>query len=100
MRLILVSLAAVVSVFTSTSMAYASADPTVRLAPISTVGYIDPTAGGVLIQMLLAGAAGILGLVGIFWTRIRSRFSLRRKKPQKDIADHADSVDDKESESQ
>lgn len=36
--------------------------------------YIDPTAGGLLIQMLLAGGAGIAVVAKLYWKRIMTRF--------------------------
>jgi hypothetical protein len=33
--------------------------------------YIDPSAGGMLVQLLLAGTAGVAVLGKLFWTRIR-----------------------------
>lgn len=48
--------------------------------------YIDPTTGGMLIQMLLAGLAGVGMVVGMFWARIKG-FLLGmfcRNKPRND----------------
>lgn len=39
--------------------------------------YIDPTAGGMLLQVLLGGVAGIAVIVRLFWHRIKSTLSWR-----------------------
>ena len=47
--------------------------------------YVDPTAGGILLQVVLGGLAGALVLVRVFWRRITS-FTLRKngnRAPQK-----------------
>jgi hypothetical protein len=36
--------------------------------------YIDPSAGGMLVQLLLAGTAGVAVLGKLFWTRITHFF--------------------------
>jgi hypothetical protein len=36
--------------------------------------YIDPSAGGMLVQLLLAGTAGVAVLGKLFWARIRRFF--------------------------
>ncbi len=36
------------------------------------IAYIDPSAGGMLIQLLLAGTAGVAILGKLFWHRIRT----------------------------
>ena len=58
----------------------------------SIAPYIDPTAGGALIQILLVGMAGMLALVKVFWRRI---FPFKKEKPG-DIADSADSPEEKD----
>lgn len=62
----------------------------------SVAAYVDPTAGGVVIQMLLAGAVGILGIAGIFWRRIWSRFG--RHKGTEHIPGSGDNITEKDSE--
>jgi hypothetical protein len=42
--------------------------------------YIDPSAGGMLVQLLLAGTAGVAVLGKLFWTRITHFFGAG--KPQ------------------
>jgi hypothetical protein len=43
------------------------------LAP-NAEAYIDPSAGGMLVQLLLAGTAGVAVLGKLFWTRIKRMF--------------------------
>jgi hypothetical protein len=38
--------------------------------------YIDPSAGGMLVQLLLAGTAGVAVLGRLFWTRIKRLFGV------------------------
>lgn len=44
------------------------------------IAYIDPSAGGMLVQMLLAGTAGVAVLGKLFWTRIRRAVGLAPKE--------------------
>lgn len=43
------------------------------------VAYIDPSAGGMLVQMLLAGTAGVAVLGKLFWTRIKTSLGMKSK---------------------
>ena len=43
--------------------------------------YIDPTAGGMLLQLLLGGLAALLLVIQLFWRRILRLFGIRREKP-------------------
>ena len=43
------------------------------LAP-NAEAYIDPSAGGMLVQLLLAGTAGVAVLGKLFWGRIKRIF--------------------------
>jgi len=58
----------------------------------SVAPYIDPTAGGALIQILLVGLAGALALLKVFWRRI---FPFKKGK-QGDTLDSADSPEEKD----
>ena len=40
------------------------------------LGYIDPGAGGLLMQVLLGGVAGIAVFLTMRWQRVRSLFGL------------------------
>jgi len=63
----------------ASSPAYASANtPGLNDSPVAAP-YIDPTAGGVLIQILLVGTAGVLGLLKLFWRRIFTRWSRKKE---------------------
>jgi len=44
------------------------------------IAYIDPGAGGMLIQLLLGGVAGVLVLLRLFWDRVRGR--RHRREPE------------------
>jgi hypothetical protein len=43
------------------------------------LAYIDPSAGGMLVQMLLAGTAGLAVLGKLYWTRIKSALGIKSK---------------------
>jgi len=43
------------------------------------VAYIDPSAGGMLVQMLLAGTAGLAVLGKLYWSRIKTTLGLKSK---------------------
>jgi hypothetical protein len=50
--------------------------------------YIDPSAGGMLIQLLLAGTAGVAVLGKLFWGRIKRLFGLSSgKEPASEVRD-------------
>ena len=44
-------------------------------------GYIDPTAGGMLLQLLLGGVAAVFLGIQFFWRRILSFLGVRRDPP-------------------
>ena len=46
--------------------------------------YIDPTAGGILLQVILGGFAGVAVLVKLFWYRLTSVFR-RSKEESEDV---------------
>jgi hypothetical protein len=39
--------------------------------------YIDPSAGGMLVQLILAGTAGVAVLGKLFWGRVKGFFGFR-----------------------
>jgi len=49
-------------------------------SPTTMMAYIDPSSGGLLIQLILAGFAGIGVLIKAYFNRIRNL----SKKPKKD----------------
>lgn len=50
----------------------------VSLEAVSVIAYVDPTTGGILIQMLLGGS-GVMILVRLLRGRVRALF---RRQPQ------------------
>jgi hypothetical protein len=54
---------------------------TVQLAAFSSAAhaYLDPGTGSILVQSLLAGIAGAIAVVGLYWQRVKAFFvNLRR----------------------
>ena len=47
--------------------------------PKEALAYIDPGTGGMLVQLLLGGVAGLLVILKLYWHRLRSLFA--RRKP-------------------
>ena len=47
--------------------------------------YIDPSAGGMLVQLLLAGTAGVAVLGKLFWARIKRVFGAHESAPPTDV---------------
>jgi len=43
--------------------------------------YVDPTSGGVLLQILLGGATGIFVIGKLYWKRMRHFFSQNKSEP-------------------
>ena len=43
------------------------------------IAYIDPSAGGMLVQLLLAGTAGLAVLGKLYWARIKSTLGIKSK---------------------
>ncbi len=43
---------------------------TILANPAQALAYIDPTAGGLLVQLLLAGAAGIGVILKLYWHKL------------------------------
>ncbi len=46
------------------------------LLPDTAFAYLDAGSGSMLLQILLAGAAGIIVAVRVFWRRIRLRLGI------------------------
>ena len=44
--------------------------------PARAEAYIDPSAGGMLVQLLLAGTAGVAVLAKLMWSRIKRVFGV------------------------
>jgi hypothetical protein len=49
--------------------------------------YIDPSAGSVLLQLLLGGAAGVLVALRLYWNRLTGLFRRRQVSPTSDERD-------------
>ncbi len=49
-------------------------------SPIRADAYIDPTAGGLLIQLLLGGLAGLGVIAKLYWGKIQKVFRWKAKK--------------------
>jgi F0F1-type ATP synthase assembly protein I len=48
--------------------------------PTDAFAYVDPTSGGLLIQLLLGGVAGVAAIARLYWGKIHTVF---RRKPKK-----------------
>lgn len=53
----------------------------INLLP-SIPAYLDPGSGSLLIQLLIAGIAGIGIFLGASWSRIRNLFRKKKQDPQ------------------
>jgi hypothetical protein len=49
--------------------------------PLQAQGYMDPGTGSILIQVLLAGTAGLAAILKLYWGRIRAVLGSRKKAP-------------------
>lgn len=78
--------------FAASSPVYAWANPAPAPVSVSVAPYVDPTAGGALIQILLVGIAGMLGFAKLFWRRI---FPLKKGKPG-NLPESADKPEDED----
>ena len=43
--------------------------------------YLDPGTGSILVQSLLAGIAGAVAIVSLYWQRLKNFFTNMRKTP-------------------
>jgi len=87
-----ISLLMLVWLFAATSPVHAWINSAPAPASVSVAPYVDPTAGGALIQILLVGIAGILGFAKLFWRRI---FPFKKEK-QDSTLDSPDSPEEKD----
>jgi hypothetical protein len=49
--------------------------------------YLDPASGSMMLQLILAGAAGVAVAVRLFWGRLLSLLGVRRAAPEPDARD-------------
>ncbi len=52
------------------------------ITPQDALAYIDPSAGGMIVQLLLAGIAGVGVVAKLYWKKITSYF--RRRSQDED----------------
>jgi len=52
------------------------------ITPQDALAYIDPSAGGMIVQLLLAGIAGLGVVANLYWKKITSFF--RRRSQDED----------------
>ena len=48
--------------------------------PTAALAYVDPTSGGLLIQLLLGGLAGVAAIARLYWDKIHKVFRRKLKK--------------------
>ena len=48
--------------------------------PTDAFAYIDPTSGGLLVQLLLGGLAGLGVIARLYWGKIQNVFRRKTKK--------------------
>ena len=48
-------------------------------APKAAHAYLDPGTGSILLQVLIGGVAGLGVIAKLYWHRLRSLFSVRKK---------------------
>ena len=46
--------------------------------------YVDPGSGGMLIQLLLGGVAGLAVIVRLYWQRLLGLIGLRKAEPEQE----------------
>lgn len=59
----------------------------IYLASNTPLAYLDPGSGSLLVQALVAGAAGAAVAAKLYWRRITSRF--RRRRPTNESDENA-----------
>lgn len=58
----------------------------IQLAGFSAAAhaYLDPGTGSILVQSFLAGLAGAVAVVSLYWRRVKEFFANLRKPPSRD----------------
>jgi hypothetical protein len=66
----------------------------VNLAGFSAAAhaYLDPGTGSILVQSLLAGIAGAVAIVSLYWQRVKA-FFVNMRKSSRDAGSSASSTD-------
>lgn len=66
----------------------------IQLAGFSAAAhaYLDPGTGSILVQSLLAGVAGAVAIVSLYWQRVKA-FFVNMRKSSRDAASSASSTD-------
>jgi uncharacterized protein (DUF2062 family) len=66
----------------------------VQLAVFSSAAhaYLDPGTGSILVQSLLAGIAGAVAVIGLYWQRVKA-FFVNRRRSSHDAKDDATTTD-------
>ena len=59
------------------------------------LAYVDPGVGGMLIQLLLGGVAGLVVIMRLYWERIRNFWSKILGKPNSREGSSSDGDDDR-----
>jgi nitrate/nitrite transporter NarK len=53
--------------------------------------YLDPGTGSMLVQSLLAGVAGAVAVIGLYWQRVKAFFANMRKSSRASSTDNEQS---------
>ena len=57
------------------------------MKPLSPIlAYLDPSAGSMLLQVLLGGSAALLVILKLCWRRFRDLLALQKQKASKDLS--------------
>jgi hypothetical protein len=59
-------------------------------SPETASAYIDPTSGGLLLQFLLGGLAGVAVVIKLTWHRFKDLFTRGRQRDQSDRNQESD----------
>jgi RsiW-degrading membrane proteinase PrsW (M82 family) len=63
------------------------------LLPVNVHAYLDMGTGSMILQLLVAGLAGAVVFLRVFWTRIKNIFSHNKKENPADINNNIDSAE-------
>jgi hypothetical protein len=51
------------------------------------LAYLDPSAGSMMLQIILGGVAGLVIALKLFWAKILLALGIGRNKPEEEAAD-------------